>query len=452
VTDSTATASSTDQGDGGPDGASSGASSLTVTDNRTGRSYDVPIADGAIKAADIGQIREADDQPGLAVYDPGFVNTASCRSAVTYIDGEKGILEYRGYPIEQLAEKSTFLEVAYLLVHGELPTREQYDEWVHEITYHTFVHENVRDFMEGFRYDAHPMGMLMASVGALSTFYPESRNISDPDNRHMQIVRMIAKMPTLGAWAFRHAQGKPYVYPDNELSYAANFLAMLFRMSEKKFEADERLVKALDVLFILHADHEQNCSTNAVRSVGSSQVDPYSAVAAGVAALYGPLHGGANEAVLRMLKRIGTKDKVAEFVDGVKNGKERLMGFGHRVYKNYDPRAKIIKKACDDVFEVTGINPLLEIAQELEKIALEDDYFVSRKLYPNVDFYSGLIYEALQFPPEMFTVLFAIGRTPGWLAQWLELVQDKEQKIARPKQIYTGARELDFVPASERWA
>jgi citrate synthase len=305
--------------------------------------------------------------------------------------------------------------------------------------------------MEGFRYDAHPMGMLIASVGALSTFYPESRNISDADNRHMQIVRMIAKMPTLGAWSFRHAQGKPYVYPDNELSYAANFLAMLFRMSEKKFEADERLVKALDVLFILHADHEQNCSTNAVRSVGSSQVDPYSAVAAGVAALYGPLHGGANEAVLRMLKRIGTKDKVSEFVDGVKNGKERLMGFGHRVYKNYDPRAKIIKKACDDVFEVTGINPLLEIAQELEKIALEDDYFVSRKLYPNVDFYSGLIYEALSFPPEMFTVLFAIGRTPGWLAQWLELVQDKEQKIARPKQIYTGDRELEFVPATERW-
>ena len=448
MTESTATASSAtpDQGSG-----SAQATSLTITDNRTGRSYEVPIADGAVKASDIGKIRTGDDQPGLAVYDPGFVNTASCRSAVTYIDGEKGILEYRGYPIEQLAEKSTFLEVAYLLIHGELPTKDQFDSWVHEITYHTFVHENVRDFMEGFRYDAHPMGMLMASVGALSTFYPESRNISDADNRHMQIVRMIAKMPTLGAWSFRHAQGKPYVYPDNELSYAANFLAMLFRMSEKKFEADERLVKALDVLFILHADHEQNCSTNAVRSVGSSQVDPYSATAAGIAALYGPLHGGANEAVLRMLKRIGSKDKVSEFVDGVKNGKERLMGFGHRVYKNYDPRAKIIKKACDDVFEVTGVNPLLEIAMELEKIALEDEYFTSRKLYPNVDFYSGLIYEALQFPPEMFTVLFAIGRTPGWLAQWHELVQDKEQKIARPKQIYTGARELEFVPAAERW-
>jgi citrate synthase len=425
--------------------------SLTIRDNRTGESYEVPILDGAIRAADIGKIRSGDDQPGLAVYDPGFVNTASCRSAVTYIDGDKGILEYRGYPIEQLAEKSTYLEVAYLLIHGELPTREEYDTWVHEITYHTFVHENVRDFMEGFRYDAHPMGMLLASVGALSTFYPESRNISDAANRHMQVVRLIAKMPTLGAWSFRHAQGKPYVYPDNDLSYAANFLAMLFKMSEKRFEADERLVKALDVLFILHADHEQNCSTNAVRSVGSSQVDPYSATAAGIAALYGPLHGGANESVLRMLRRIGSVDKIPDFIKGVKNGDEKLMGFGHRVYKNFDPRAKLIKKACDDVFEVTGVNPLLEIAQELERIALEDEYFVKRKLYPNVDFYSGLIYEALQFPPEMFTVLFAIGRTPGWLAQWLELVQDKEQKIARPKQIYTGSRTRDFVPAAERW-
>ncbi len=446
MTDNTATASQTDSQDGAEKGET-----LTIRDNRTGQSYDVPILDGTIKAADIGQIKQAEDAPGLAVYDPGFVNTASCRSSVTFIDGEKGVLEYRGYPIEQLAEKSTFLEVSYLLIHGDLPTKEQYEAWVHEITYHTFVHENVRDFMEGFRYDAHPMGMLMASVGALSTFYPESRNISDADNRHMQVVRLIAKMPTLGAWAFRHAQGKPYVYPDNELSYAANFLAMLFKMSERKFGADERLVKALDTLFILHADHEQNCSTNAVRSVGSSQVDPYSATAAGIAALYGPLHGGANESVLRMLKRIGSKDKVSEFVDGVKNGKERLMGFGHRVYKNYDPRAKIIKKACDDVFAVTGVNPLLEIAQELERIALEDEYFVERKLYPNVDFYSGLIYEALSFPPEMFTVLFAIGRTPGWLAQWLELVQDKEQKIARPKQIYTGERGLDFVPSSERW-
>jgi citrate synthase len=444
VTDSTATETN-------PGSAATTGETLTVRDNRTGQEYEVPILDGAIKAADMGKIRVNEDAPGLAVYDPGFVNTASCRSAVTFIDGEKGILEYRGYPIEQLAEKSSYLEVAYLLMHGDLPTKDQYESWAHEITYHTFVHENVRRFMEGFRYDAHPMGMLLASVGALSTFYPESRNISDADNRHMQIVRLIAKMPTLGAWAFRHAQGKPYIYPDNDLGYAANFLAMLFKMSETKFSADERLVRALEVLFILHADHEQNASANAVRAVGSTQVDPYSSITAGIAALYGPLHGGANEAVLRMLRRIGSVDKVPEFIEGVKNGKERLMGFGHRVYKNYDPRAKIIKKAADDVFEVTGVNPLLQIALELEKIALEDEYFVSRKLYPNVDFYSGLIYEALQFPPEMFTVLFAIPRTSGWLAQWLELVQDPEQKIARPKQIYTGARTLDFVPAAERW-
>ncbi|GGD23384.1 citrate synthase [Nocardioides daphniae] len=426
--------------------------SLTVRDNRTGQEYDIAITDNTIAAKDLGQIRVGEDDPGLATYDPGFVNTASCRSAVTFIDGDKGILEYRGYPIEQLAEKSTFLEVAYLLIHGELPTKEQYENWVHEITYHTFVHENVKEFVQGFRYDAHPMGMLMASVGALSTFYPEAVNIADADNRHMQMVRMIAKMPTLGAWSFRHAQGKPFVYPDNDLSYTENFLSMLFKMSESKYVADPRIAKALDVLLILHADHEQNCSTNAVRSVGSSQVDPYSAVAAGVGALFGPLHGGANEAVLRMLKRIGSKENIPAFIEGVKNGDERLMGFGHRVYKNYDPRAKLIKKACDDVFEVTGVNPLLEIAQELEKIALEDEYFVKRRLYPNVDFYSGLIYEALQFPPEMFTVLFAIGRTPGWLAQWNELITDKEQKIARPKQIYTGDRELTFVPAEERWA
>jgi len=452
VTETTATASSTDDSDRSDetDGAGSGGDSLSVRDNRTGEEYDVPIVDGAIRAADIGKITNG-DEPGLAVYDPGFVNTASCRSSVTFIDGEAGILEYRGYPIEQLAEKSSYLEVAYLLVHGEPPTKEQYDRWVHEITYHTFVHENIRTFMQGFRYDAHPMGMLLASVGALSTFYPESRTISDADNRHMQVVRLIAKMPTLGAWAFRHAQGKPYVYPDNDLGYAANFLAMLFRMSEQKFNADERLSRALEVLFILHADHEQNCSTNAVRSVGSSEVDPYSAVTAGIAALYGPLHGGANEAVLRMLRRIGSEDRIPDFIEGVKNGKERLMGFGHRVYKNYDPRAKIIKQAADDVFEVTGVNPLLKIALELERIALEDEYFVKRKLYPNVDFYSGLIYEALQFPPEMFTVLFAIPRTSGWLAQWLELVQDPDQKIARPKQIYTGARTLDFVAASDRW-
>jgi citrate synthase len=431
--------------------ATAASDTLTVRDNRTGQVYDVPIVDGAIRAGDIGKIVTGEDDSGLMVYDPGFVNTASCRSSVTYIDGSKGILEYRGYPIEQLAEHSDYLEVAYLLINGHLPTREEYDTWVHEITYHTFVHENVKAFMQGFRYDAHPMGMLLASVGALSTFYPESRNIKDSDNRHMQIVRLIAKMPTLGAFAFRHAQGKPYVYPDNDLSYTANFLAMLFQMSERKFVADERLIRALEVLFILHADHEQNCSTNAVRSVGSSEVDPYSAVAAGIGALFGPLHGGANEAVLRMLRRIGSTDRIPEFIEGVKAGKERLMGFGHRVYKNYDPRAEIIKKACDDVFEVTGVNPLLEIAQDLEKIALEDEYFVKRKLYPNVDFYSGLIYEALSFPPEMFTVLFAIPRTSGWLAQWSELVDDPDQKIARPKQIFTGARGQEFQPREKRW-
>ena len=425
--------------------------SLTVRDNRTGQEYELPITDGTIRAADLKQIA-ADGEPGLATYDPGFVNTASCRSAVTYIDGDAGILEYRGYPIEQLAEHSTFLEVAYLLLNGELPTEDELAGWTHQITTHTFLHENIKEFIQGFRYDAHPMGMLMASVSALSTFYPDASNIADAENRQLQIVRLIAKMPTLGAFAYRNRLGKPYVYPDNRLSYVANFMAMLYKMSEPEYIADERLVKALDVLFILHADHEQNCSTAAVRNVGSSQVDPYSAVAAGTAALYGPLHGGANEAVLRMLKRIGSKENIPDFISGVKDGNERLMGFGHRVYKNYDPRAKIIKKACDDVFEVTGVNPLLKIAQELERIALEDEYFVKRKLYPNVDFYSGLIYEAFQFPPEMFTVLFAIGRTPGWLSQWLELTQDKEQKIARPKQIYTGGRTLDFVPASERWA
>jgi citrate synthase len=420
--------------------------SLTIRDNRNGNEYEIAITDDTISAGEFGK------QTGLAVYDPGFTNTASCRSAVTYIDGDAGILEYRGYPIEQLAEDATFLEVAYLLIKGSLPTKEQYDQWVHDITYHTYVHENIKGLMQGFRYDAHPMGMLLSSVGALSTFYPDAREISDPATREIQVIRMIAKMPTLGAWAFRHAQGKPYIYPDNDLSYTENFLSMLFRMSESKYQADPRLVKALEVLFILHADHEQNCSTNAVRSVGSSQVDPYSAVSAGIAALYGPLHGGANEAVLKMLRKIKTKDNIPAFIEGVKAGNERLMGFGHRVYKNYDPRAKIIKKACDDVFEVTGVNPLLEIAQELEKIALEDEYFVKRKLYPNVDFYSGLIYEALQFPPEMFTVLFAIPRTAGWLAQWGELVDDREQKIARPKQIYTGDRTVDFVPSAKRWA
>ncbi|HVK34071.1 MAG TPA: citrate synthase [Microlunatus sp.] len=423
---------------------------LSIRDNRTGRDYELAITDGTIRAADLKQITAGEEDPGIATYDPGFVNTASCRSAITYIDGDKGILEYRGYPIDQLAEHSTFLEVSYLLLHGDLPTQPQLDQWVHDVTYHTFLHENCKQFIEGFRYDAHPMGMLMASVSALSTFYPDAGTIADPDVRQAQITRLIAKMPTLGAFVYRQQQGKPYVYPDNRLSYSANFLAMLFKMSEPTYQADPRLVKALEVLFILHADHEQNCSTNAVRSVGSSQVDPYSAVAAGVGALYGPLHGGANEAVLRMLRRIKTVDNIPDFIAGVKEGKEKLMGFGHRVYKNFDPRATIIKKACDDVFEVTGVNPLLNIAKELEKIALEDEYFIKRKLYPNVDFYSGLIYEALEFPPEMFTVLFAIGRTPGWLAQWSELVQDKEQKIARPKQIYTGARNRDFVPMYRR--
>ncbi|HVL97063.1 MAG TPA: citrate synthase [Solirubrobacteraceae bacterium] len=424
--------------------------SLTVTDNRTGQSYEVPITDGTVKAMDFRQIKVSEDDFGLMTYDPAFTNTASCRSAITFIDGDKGILEYRGYPIEQLAEQSTYLEVAYLLIHGELPTQPQLDEWIHEITIHTFVHENVKSFMQGFRYDAHPMGMLVASVGALSTFYPDANQIKDEAIRYSHVIRLIAKMPTLAAFAFRHAKGQPYVYPDNDLAYPGNFLGMLYKMTELKYQPDPRLERALDILFILHADHEQNCSTNAVRAVGSSQVDPYSAVAAGVAALYGPLHGGANEAVLRMLRRIERTENIPDFIEGVKAGDERLMGFGHRVYKNYDPRAKIIKAAADDVFEVTGTNPLLDIALELEKIALEDDYFVKRKLYPNVDFYSGLIYEALGMPVAMFPVLFAIPRTSGWLAQWLEMIDDSEQKIARPRQIYTGARGRDYVAAEQR--
>jgi citrate synthase len=424
--------------------------SLTVTDNRTGRTYEIPITDETIRATELRNIKVNDDDFGLMTYDPAFMATASCRSAITYIDGDKGILEYRGYPIEQLAEKSSYLEVAYLLINGELPTSSQLAEWDHQITIHTFVHENVKEFMQGFRYDAHPMGMLLASVGALSTFYPEAAAIHDPEERYIQVIRLLAKMPTLAAFAYRHNRGMPYVYPDNDLSYAGNFLSMIYKIAELKYEPDPRLEHALDVLFILHADHEQNCSTSAVRSVGSSQVDPYSAVAAGVAALYGPLHGGANEAVLRMLQRIGSTDNVPSFIEGVKNGNERLMGFGHRVYKNFDPRAKIIKTAVDEVFEVTGKNPLLNIATELEKIALEDEYFISRKLYPNVDFYSGLIYEALGIPVEMFPVLFAIGRTSGWIAQWLEMIDDPEQKISRPRQIYTGDRGLDYVPIADR--
>jgi citrate synthase len=423
---------------------------LTITDNRTGQTYEVPIEDGTVRAMALREIKVDDEDFGLMAYDPAFTNTASCRSAITFIDGDRGILEYRGYPIEQLAEKSTYLEVAYLLVHGELPTEAQLDEWTHEITIHTFVHENIKNFMQGFRYDAHPMGMLLASVGALSTFYPDAAKIRDPEIRYMQIIRLIAKMPTLAAFAFRHNMGQPYVYPDNDLRYPGNFLSMLYKMTELKYQPDPRLERALDILFILHADHEQNCSANAVRAVGSSQVDPYSAVAAGVAALYGPLHGGANEQVLRMLRRIETKENIPDFITGVKEGKERLMGFGHRVYKNYDPRAQIIKSAADDVFEVTGTNPLLDIALELERIALEDDYFVSRKLYPNVDFYSGLIYEALGLPVAMFPVMFAIPRTSGWIAQWLEMVQDKEQKIARPRQIYTGDRTREYVALQQR--
>jgi citrate synthase len=423
---------------------------LSVTDNRTGKSYEIAITDGTVRAMDLRQIKVAEDDFGLMSYDPAFTNTASTRSAITFIDGERGILEYRGYPIEQLAEQSTYLEVAYLLVHGELPTQAELEEWTHQVTIHTFVHENVKEFMGGFRHDAHPMGMLLGSVGALSTFYPDANEIHDAENRAIQTIRLIAKMPTLAAFAYRHTMGMPYVYPDNDLNYPGNFLNMMYKMTELKYEPDPRLERALDVLFILHADHEQNCSTNAVRSVGSSQVDPYSAVAAGVGALYGPLHGGANEAVLRMLKRIETKDKIPAFVEGVKNGNEKLMGFGHRVYKNYDPRAKIIKQAADGVFEVTGVNPLLEIALELERIALSDEYFIERKLYPNVDFYSGLIYEALGLPVTMFPVMFAIPRTSGWVAQWLELVTDKEQKIARPRQIYTGARGRDYVGIGDR--
>jgi citrate synthase len=427
-----------------------GPQTLTVTDNRTGRTYELPVADGTVRAMDLRQIKTDEQDFGLMAYDPAYTNTASCRSAITYIDGDAGILQHRGYPIEQLCEHSTYLEVAYLLIKGALPTQAQLDEWVHEITIHTFVHENVKDFMQGFRYDANPMGMLVASVGALSTFYPDANQIRDEAVRDLQIIRLLAKMPTLAAFAFRHNMGQPYVYPDNDLEYAGNFLGMMYKMTELKYEPDPRLARALDVLFILHADHEQNASTSAVRSVGSTQVDPYSAVAAGVAALYGPLHGGANEAALRMLKRIEKVENIPDFLEGVKAGNERLMGFGHRVYRNYDPRARIIRKYLDDVFEVRGKSPLLDVATELEKRALDDEYFTSRKLYPNVDFYSGLIYEALGLPVAMFPVMFAIGRTSGWIAQWLEMVQDSEQKIARPRQIYTGERDRDYVPVERR--
>jgi citrate synthase len=424
--------------------------SLTVTDNRTGKTYELPITDGTVRAMDLRQIKVDEDEFGMLAYDPAFTNTASCRSAVTFIDGEAGILEHRGYSIEQLCERSSFLEVAYLLIFGELPTGPQLERWTHDIIHHTFVHEDLKQFFEGFRYDAHPMGMLLAGVGALSTFYPDAKHTEDPEERYMAAVRLIAKVPTLAAFSYRHNRGLPYVYPDNELNFAENFLSMMFKMTEARHVPKESLSKALDVLFILHADHEQNCSTNAVRGVGSSDVDPYSAVAAGVAALYGPLHGGANEAVLRMLRKIGSVDNIPDFLERVKAREEKLMGFGHRVYKNYDPRAKIIQQHMEEVFEATEYNPLVEIARELEKRALGDEYFTSRKLYPNVDYYSGIIYEALGVPTEMFTVIFAIPRTAGWVAQWMEMKDDSEQKIARPRQIYTGEREREYVAIDDR--
>jgi len=431
-------------------GAATGSETLTVTDSRTGQTYELPIVDGTVRAMDLRQIKVDPDEFGMLSYDPAFTNTAACRSAITFIDGDAGVLEHRGYSIEQLCEKSTFLEVAYLLIFGELPTGPQLDRWVFDITHHTFVHEDLKHFFEGFRYDAHPMGMLLAGVGALSTFYPAAKHIDDPEERYMAAVRLIAKVPTLAAFSYRHNMGLPYVYPDNDLNFAENFLSMMFKKTEVKYEPDSRLAKALDVLFILHADHEQNCSTSAVRGVGSSDVDPYSAVAAGVAALYGPLHGGANEAVLRMLRRIESVDNIPAFLEKVKAREEKLMGFGHRVYKNYDPRARIIQQHLEEIFEATEYNPLIEIARELEKRALDDEFFTSRKLYPNVDFYSGIIYEALAIPTEMFTVIFAIPRTAGWVAQWMEMHEDPEQKIARPRQIYTGEREREYVPLEDR--
>src|SRR5271155_1180918 len=424
---------------------------LSITDNRTGKKYEVSIEEGdVIRAADLRQIKVNKEDFGLMSYDPAFTNTASCRSKVTYIDGDAGILRYRGYPIEELAEKSNYLEVAYLIVKGELPDEKHYRTWEQNIKTHTMVHENIKKFMEGFRYDAHPMGMLVGTIGALSTFYPEANQIVDLESRRLQTRRLIGKVPTIAAFAFRHSRGLPYVYPDNDLSYTGNFLSMLFRMAERDYKPNPILEHALDVLFILHADHEQNCSTNAMRSVGSSQVDPYSAVAAATAALYGPLHGGANEAVIRMLMEIGSAKNVPAFIKRVKAGEGRLMGFGHRVYKNYDPRARIVKRIAYEVFEVTGRNPLIDISLELEKIALEDDYFVSRKLYPNVDFYTGVTYQAMGFPMTMFPVLFAIPRTSGWMAQWAEMVRDPEQKIARPRQIYIGANTRKWIPIAER--
>jgi citrate synthase len=422
---------------------------LTITDNRTGQAYELPISEGTIKATDLRQIRTGEDDFGLMTYDPAFMNTAACRSAITYIDGDKGVLRYRGYPIEQLAERASFLEVSYLLAEGELPTGSQLEKWTRDITFHTYVHTNVIKFLEGFRYDAHPMGMLLGAVGALSTFYPDAKHIEDPGNRYIQRVRLMAKMPTIAAFAFRHSRGLPYEFPRNDLDYIGNYVNMTFSIGGKHVP-NQVLQRALEILLILHADHEQNCSTSAVRSVGSSHVDPFSAVSAGIAALYGPLHGGANEAVLEMLAEIGDRKNIPAFIEKVKQGEGRLMGFGHRVYKSYDPRAKLIKRVADDVFRQTGLNPKLEIALELERIALSDEYFIKRKLYPNVDFYSGLIYQAMGYPTDYFTVLFSVGRLPGWLAQWEEMLKDKEQKIARPRQIYTGAAEREFVPIEKR--
>lgn len=424
--------------------------SLSITDQRTGQTYDLPVEQGTIRAMDLRQMKMDADDFGMMSYDPAYKNTASTQSTITYIDGDKGILRYRGYPIEQLAEKSSFLEVAYLLLFGELPASDELDPWVHEITHHTMLHENLKSLIQAFRYDAHPMGMFITSLAALSTFYPNARNVDDPATRLRQIKRLIAKVPTIAAFSYRHIRGLPYVYPDNDLSYTGNFLSMMFKMSESKYEPNPVLEHALDVLFILHADHEQNCSTSVMRNIGSSKADPYSALAGAAAALYGPLHGGANEAVLRMLFEIGEVKSVPEYIKRVKDGDFRLMGFGHRVYKNYDPRARIIKQVADEVFEVTGRNTCLDVAIELERIALEDEYFVSRKLYPNVDFYSGIIYQAMGLPVHMYPVLFAIGRTVGWLAQWQELLEDPEQAIARPRQIYIGEDERSYVPISKR--
>jgi citrate synthase len=422
---------------------------LSITDNRTGKTYKIPIENGAIRANDLRQIKKDDEDCGLKSYDPAFKNTASCKSKVTFIDGEKGILRYRGYPIEQLAENSNYLEVAYLVLYGELPTKSEYEEWRHDVTYHTIIHEYITKLLDGFRYDAHPMGMLVGLVGAMSTFYPDAKNVRDPKNRKLQTHRLIGKMPTLAAFAYRHSIGMRFTYPDNDLSYTGNFLKMMYSMGNN-YRPDPVLEKALDVLFVLHADHEQNCSTNAMRSVGSSESDPYSSTAAAAAALYGPLHGGANEAVLRMLNEIGHKDAVPGYLKRVKEGELRLMGFGHRVYKSYDPRAKIIKQIAHQVFAVTGRNPLIDIAVELERVALQEDYFVKRNLYPNVDFYSGIIYEAMGFPVSIFPVLFAIPRTSGWIAQWEEMLMDSDQQIARPQQLYMGSDERDFVPITKR--